>query len=155
VVQGWRFMDCRDWRLSLSAKLDKGRASLIEHRLVAGHMRRKDDFAWRGIEDDIAAIAVQLDVNRNAVHIESRCLATLSLHAIGRRLQRGQDGSMEALLHDINLAVVAASGDLLAGAGYRVRTDAHGGGWRGRVIRQTGPDRVERLVLAVRTWLHE
>jgi hypothetical protein len=38
LFQGWCFMDCRDWRLSLDAKLDKGRASLVEHRLVAGVM---------------------------------------------------------------------------------------------------------------------
>ena len=57
-------------------------------------------------------------------------------------------------MHDINLVAVAVSGEpLAAGAGYRVRTDEDGGGWRGRVINQTGADSVTRNVLAVRTWM--
>ena len=41
LVHRWRFMAPRDWRLDLDAKLDKACATLIEHRLVAGVMRRK------------------------------------------------------------------------------------------------------------------
>jgi hypothetical protein len=69
----------RDWRLSLDAKLDKGRALLIEHRLVAGCMRRGGDPNWVGIEEDFAVIHVQLNVNRSYAHLASRCIATISL----------------------------------------------------------------------------
>jgi len=96
---------------------------------------------------------VVLLINRSSAHLESRCLATLSLHAVARRLQRAQDGSTAALLHDVLLVARAAGGELTAGAGYRVRTDEDGGGWRGRAIRQIGPDHRQRNVLAVRTWL--
>lgn len=155
LIQSWRFMDCRDWLLDLSARLDKARASLTEHRLVAGVMRRAGDPNWTGIEDDLAAVHVQLDVDRNRVHLESRCVATFSLHAIARRLERHPDGSLAALMFDINLAVVAASGELVPGAGYKLPTHEDGGGWRGRVIRQTGPDGETRPVLAVRTWIDD
>jgi hypothetical protein len=154
LIAHWRYMPCRNWRIDLDAKLDKARASLIEHRLVAGVTRRKDDPAWVGIEEDLAVIRVELLVDRNRAHLESHSVATFSLHAIARRLQRAQDGSIEALMHDIALAIDAASGDALtAGAGYRIRTHADGGGWRGRVIHQTGADKVERNVLSIRTWL--
>ena len=153
LVQSWRFMPCRDWRLDLSARLDRTRAALTEYRLVAGVMRRKDDPNWVGLEQDVALIRVQLDVSRHVVHLESRCVATLSLHAIARRLQRHPDGSIEALLHDVLLVAQAASGELVPGAGYRVRTDADGGGWRGRCIRQHHVNGSEQNVLSVRTWL--
>jgi hypothetical protein len=154
LVQCWRFMAPRDWRLSLDAKLDKGRALLIEHRLVAGCMRRAGDPNWVGIEEDFAIIRVELLVNRSSAHLESHCIATFSLHAIARRLQRHPDGSVESLMHDINLVAQAVSGEpLVAGAGYKVTTDEDGGGWRGRVINQTGADSVLRPVLAIRTWL--
>jgi hypothetical protein len=100
LVQRWRFMAPRDWRLDLDAKLDKACATLIEHRLVAGVMRRKDDPNWVGIEEDLAIIRVELLVNRSSAHLESHCIATFSLHAIARRLQRHPDGSVESLMHD-------------------------------------------------------
>jgi hypothetical protein len=153
LVQGWRYMACRDWRLDLDAKLAKGRASLVEHRLVAGVMRRKGDPNWTRIAEDVALIKVRLDVDRNRAHLESRCIATLSQHALARRLQRHPDGSVEAVLYDVNLIAQAASGALVAGAGYRMRTDEQGGGWRGRVIRQHLENGSEQTVLAVRTWM--
>jgi hypothetical protein len=153
LVQGWRFMACRDWRLSLDARLAKSRASLTEHRLVAGVMRRRGDPNWHGIEEDLAIIRADLKINRGSAHLESRCVATLSLHAIARRLQRHPDGSIEAVLFDVNLIAQAAGGALVAGAGYRMRTDEQGGGWRGRVIRQRLESGSEQNVLAVRTWL--
>jgi hypothetical protein len=39
---------------------------------------------------------------------------------------------------------------LVSGAGFKVATDADGGGWRGRAILQDGLP-----LLAVRTWLPE
>ena len=120
LVQRWRFMACRDWRLDLDAELDKARVSLIEHRLVAGVMRKKGDPAWVGIEEDLAVIRVELLVNRSSAHLESHCVATFSQHAIARRLQRHPDGSIESLMHDnINLLAVAVSGEPLDRRGRR------------------------------------
>lgn len=155
LVQSWRFMAPRDWRLDLDAKLDKHRLALVEHRLVAGRMRPLDDPGWIGFEHDVAVIRIELRVNRSTAQLASRCVAAFSLHAVARRLQRGLDGDIAAVLHDMQLVAQAARGALVVGAGYRVRTDDHGGGWRGRVIRQSGAgtDGTEQPVLAIRTWL--
>jgi hypothetical protein len=154
LVQGWRFMDARDWRLSIDAKLDKGRASVVERRLIASHLKPIGDRDWNGgFEQDVAVIHVEMSVNRNAAKLASKCVTTISLHAIARRFQRGADSDVAAVLHDINLAGAAAETELLLGAGYRVRTDGQGGGWRGRVINHTIEDGSQRAVLAIRTWM--
>jgi hypothetical protein len=117
-------------------------------------VRPTDDPDWQGgMEPDIGVVVVRMEVDRNAAQLVSRCIVTFSLHAVARRLQRHPDGSIEAVLYDFNLAAQAASGGLVAGAGYRVRTDGHGGGWRGRVINHTLADGSQRPVLAIRTWL--
>ena len=69
-------------------------------------------------------------------------------------MQRAQDGSDAALLHDMN---VAASIDhsTLSGSGFRVVTDERGGGWRGRVVRVSSNNGEPIPVLSVRTWLSE
>ena len=58
-------------------------------------------------------------------------------------LQRGEDGSIEALMHDINLVATAAASGPLAPVG----------GWRGRVMRLTGGNGLSANVLSIRTWL--
>lgn len=68
--------------------------------MVAGVSQHKDDPDWQGIEDDVAVVAVQSNIDRNTMQLDSRCVATLSLHAFARRLQRHQDGTIEALLHE-------------------------------------------------------
>ena len=75
------------------------------------------------------------------------------MHALARRLQRGADGSTEALVADMALVGEAASGDAVVGAGYRVRTAPDGGGWRGWVINMAGRDGVPQAVLSTRTWM--
>jgi hypothetical protein len=153
LVQSWRFMPCRDWRLDLSAKLDKHRVTLTERRLIASLLKPNDDPDWRGVEQDVGVVVVRMSVDRHRAELATRCVATLSLHALARRFQRGQDGDVAAVLHDINLAASAASGELTPGAGYRVRTDDQGGGWRGRAINHGLADGTSRVVLSIRTWL--
>ena len=156
LIEGWRHLDARDWRLDLNAELERTRAALVERRLVAGHTRHANGVdQWEATEADIAAVEIALLIDHSTLHLRSRCLATFSQHAIARRLQRHADGSVEALLHDIAVVADAAAGELVAGAGYRVRTHPDGGGWRGRAVLQTGPDRVTRTVIAVRTWMPE
>lgn len=151
VITGWLNMPCRDWRLSCDAQLDKGRAALTERRLVAGKLRPNDPD--RADEDDVAALAITLAIGKGTISLHNRCLATFSLHALARRLQRASDGSVEALLHDIDVAAQAACGALTAGAGYRIATHEDGGGWRGRGMRQRQPSGDVQTVLSVRTWL--
>jgi hypothetical protein len=153
LVQSWRFMPCRDWRLDLTARLDKGKASLCEYRLVAGEMRKPNDPNWLGHEDDVAAIKIDMAISGASVHLLSYCVTTFSLHALARRYQRGADSSDEALLHDCLVATRIDPATLPGAGGHKITTDEHGGGWRGRTVRQIGPDGVERRVLAIRTWM--
>lgn len=108
---------------------------------------------WTGDEPDLGVTEVVLSVGRNRARVQACCLVTFSLHAIARRLQRAADGSVESLLRDIDLAAQAASGELTAGAGYKVTTDAEGGGRRGRALMLRDPSGATQCVLSIRTWI--
>jgi hypothetical protein len=151
TITRWMAMEPSDYRLSINARLDKGSANLREVRLDAGRMRRLD---WEGAEEDLGASEIILTVEGNRARIRGRCLVAFSLHGIARRLQRGADGSTEALLHDLHLATEAVSrGPLKIGAGYRITTDEDGGGWRGRVLSVTRANGLRAPVLSIRTWI--
>ena len=93
LIEGWRHLDARDWRLDLNAELERTRAALVERRLVAGHTRHANGVdQWEATEADIAAVEIALLIDRSTLHLRSRCLATFSQHAIARRLQRHADG---------------------------------------------------------------
>jgi hypothetical protein len=153
LVQGWRFMEPRSFRLDLSARLDKGRATLCELRVVAGEARRPDDPNWIGMEQDVAAIRIDLAVNGARVTLRSRCVTTFSLHAIARRYQRATDSDDAAVLMDMLTAARIDPATLPGAGGYKIRTHPDGGGWRGRTVRQQDPDGEVRRVIAIRTWL--
>ena len=145
-VQQWISTEHRLYRLDLHAKLERLRATLTERRLCAGKVRRVDDPL--SSEDDIAVNEVELVVDKADVRLQSRCLCTFSLNAVARYWQRSGTTDEEALLRDMDLVATADWTRLVAGAGFKVPTDAAGGGWRGRAVLQDG-----LTVLAVRTWL--
>jgi hypothetical protein len=151
VLRDWSNMEPRDWRLTCDSRLDKGRAWLREVRLSAGKMTRGD---WEGAEDDIGVTEIILTIDGNRARLIARCLACFSLHAIARRIQRHPDGSLEALMHDINLVAVAAAAEpLKVGAGYKAPTHEDGRGWRGRVASMTRADGVAVPLLSIQTWM--
>lgn len=147
-VQQWISTEHRLYRLDLHAKLERVRATLTERRLCASTVRRVDDPL--SSEDDIAANEIELIVDRAEVRLRARCVCTFSLHAVARYIQRTGTADEEALLRDMDLVAQVDRSRLVSGAGFKVATDADGGGWRGRAILQDGLP-----VLAVRTWLPE
>ena len=151
LIQSWRFMDCRDFRLDLDTRLERTRCALVERRVTAGRTQFLEA-AWDGEEPDVAVTEISLSIARNRFNLRSQILCTFSMHAVARRLQRAQDGSDAALLHDMN---VAASIDhsTLSGGGFKVVTDEEGGGWRGRVVRMSSNNGEPLPVLAIRTWM--
>jgi hypothetical protein len=153
VVQSWRFVDYRDFRLDLDARLERTRCMLVERRIVAGEMQFLDEDR-DGDEPDVAVSEIGLSIDGNRFVLRGIIVCALSMHAIARRLQRAQDGSDAALLHDMN---VAANIDhsKLSGGGFKVTTDEHGGGWRGRVVRMAGDGDEPVPVLSIRTWIPE
>ena len=123
------------------------RVTLTERRLYAGKVRRIDDPL--SSEDDIAVNEVELVAHKSrGVLLKSRCLCTFSLNAVARYMQRTGTADEEELLRDMDPVATADGERLVAGAGFKVATDANGGGWRGRAILQDG-----RSVIAIRTWL--
>ena len=55
LIQSWRFLDCRDFRLNLDAKLERTRCALVERRVFAGRTRFLDA-DWDGEEPDVASL---------------------------------------------------------------------------------------------------
>ena len=60
LIQSWRFLDCRDFRLNLDAKLERTRwSTLVERRVFAGRTRFLDA-DWDGEEPDVAVTEISL-----------------------------------------------------------------------------------------------
>jgi hypothetical protein len=153
LIERWRFMDSRDFRTHIEARLERTRASLTERRVVAGKMRLADP-SWQGDDEldlGISEFAVLVDGNR--FRVRSRVCCAFSLHALARRYQRHPDCDDAAVLHDMDLVARVDQAQLTPG-GFKIVTDArHGGGWRGRVVRITDGDGEPVPVLSIRTWL--
>jgi hypothetical protein len=152
-VQGWRYMDARDYRTDLAARLERTRASITERRVVAGAARSgawgEDDF-----EIGVGIDEVTVTVDGNRLDLSSRTLVLFSLHALARRYQRGRDNDDAAILHDLDLAARADPDGLDAGGGFKIATDAEGGGWRGRLVWLHDQNSADpRLTVLVRTWI--
>jgi hypothetical protein len=124
---------------------------VLERRAVAGQMKLADR-DWDGEEPDISIAELTLTVDGNRLRSRSRMRCAFSLHALARRYQRGRDSDDAAILHDMELIARIDPGTLAPG-GYKVVTDEHGGGWRGRVVRVVSEDDEVHRALSVRTWL--
>ena len=117
LVKDWHDLPAIDWRLNVSAELEKTRCAVTERRLQsAGVLRSKD---WAEGEPDIAVIEVALSIDQHRQKLRTRCLCTLSMHAISRRVQRHSDASETAILCDIAIAAEAAAGDASARRGLQ------------------------------------
>ncbi len=86
----------------------------------------------------------------------AECLATFSLHAIARRIERGRDTSYQAIIADLTTLVAAY--DYIMAAPYPAMTfevpTADGGRWIGECVSADFVDgRPQRKVMAVRTYL--
>jgi hypothetical protein len=88
LIERWRFMDSRDFRTHIEARLERTRASLSERRVVAGKMRLADP-SWQGDDEldfGISEFAVLVEGNR--FRVRSRACCAFSLHAPARRYHR-------------------------------------------------------------------
>jgi hypothetical protein len=151
LVQGWRYMQSRNFRTHLAAKLERTRCSISERRAVAAHMKLHE--GWENEEPAIGISEITMTANGNRLHAGARMRCTFSLHALARRYQRGLDCDDAALLLDMELVAQLDADACDVGTGYKITTDEHGGGWRGRTVRVRGDDGHEQRVLSVRTWL--
>ena len=126
LIQSWRFLDCRDFRLNLDSKLERKRCALVERRVFAGRTRFLDA-DWDGEEPDVAVTEISLSIDGNRFNLRSRILYVLDAWPSRGVCSGRRTVSDVALLHDIN---VAASIDhsTLSGGGFKVVTDEEGGG---------------------------
>jgi hypothetical protein len=152
LVEGWRFMDARNFRLDLTAKMDRTSVLLTELRVCASQMQRAE---WDSPEHDLSIHEVGLLINgtRDAL-MQTRCVACFSIHSIARYLQRHAeaDGEDSALLWAMAL-VAKADINALEPGGWKVTTDQFGGGWRGRTTLVETNGRPAARLLSIRTWL--
>jgi hypothetical protein len=152
LIERWRFMDSRDFRTHIEARLERTRASLTERRVAAGKLRPTDP-DWQGDgEPDVSISEFNVQVDGSRFRVRSRLCCTFSLHALARRYQRHPDCDDAAVLHDMELVARVDQARLTPG-GFKVVTDEHGGGWRGRVVRILDDDGDPMRVLSIRTWL--
>jgi hypothetical protein len=150
-IEGWRYMDQRNYRTDLTARLERTRASITERRIASGRVRLRD---WG--EDDsepgVGVDLVEVSIDGNKLSLSQRPLCLFSLHAIGRRLQRARDTDDAAILHDLDLAARVDLAGLDPG-GFKIATDEDGGGWRGRMVMLRTADTIDpRPTLLIRTW---
>ena len=96
---------------------------------------------------------IGLEVGPFRYNFTIHSLVHVSLHAIGRRSQRGLDATEAAILHDLRALGVAhhTLADRPDGAPFAV--PASGGAWRGNVQLVRDPRAGYDKALAVRTFM--
>jgi hypothetical protein len=119
-------------RLDLVARYDNPRLDLIDIRLADAKVICD---AWVG--DDEPALAVVLHHVGIAppapLRESATMLASLGLHALARRYQRGADRSDDAIKADLLALAHAAPGAVIDGGGFEIATPS-GGCWIGAVV---------------------
>ena len=104
-------------------------------------------------EDDVAMEEISLTIDGPRVRLRNTTLCTFSLHALGRRIERGLGHDDLSLMTDMDAVADVDRAKLDAG-GLKVTTDPrYGGGWRGRVTTIATPGKPTEKVLSIRTWL--
>ena len=140
--------------LKVEANPAKRQLSIAELRLACGDMKF---MRWAGGPNElsIAAELVTLIASKKRFSMHAEVLAIVSFHALARRIQRGADGSHEAIMRDI-AALIAAHESILAQPGASrsfTFTLPDGGQWIGAAVEAQFVDRrPARRVLAVRTY---
>lgn len=149
----WRNLVPATGRLALDTRIEGDALYIRELRLVAAKARSG---AWAGADEWEDALAI------NRIRVRSvggkfsftyDRLASINLHAVARRFQRGRDCSAAAVLADIR-----AIGEVpIEAAEAEFEIAVHDGRWVGRMIDVQGyvcdqPDRTG-MIRAVRTFL--
>lgn len=139
VARMWRTKQPEFGRLDLTIEWNRRERSLCIRELRAC----PSDFravGWTTDEAGISVIGLALDVAPHRFSFVMPSLVSVSLHALGRRYQRGLDVSDEAVLGDMH--VLAQSHMRLAAgeAGELVDIDMEDGRWCGHLADATNPN---------------
>jgi hypothetical protein len=131
---------------------DKKSLRIEEHRLVANKM-----VVLPGVsivdEPGIVVVHGVLDLRPGSAGYQANVIATISLHALARRFQRGYGDDEQTVLADIG-GLVPVADDLIAAGPVPVRVPALSGGrWSGEVAMLRAPGDPDCLALMIRTFL--
>lgn len=130
----------------------RGREGSITERRIGFVRQGLIQFVDGGTEPGLAAVELCIIANATGAHQRTTTLATLSLHALACRYQRGRDTSDAALLREIALLSRNASMLPEGGGGLKVPTNRDGG-WRGRIVPYQETDGTFSRVILALTWL--
>jgi hypothetical protein len=150
AARQWRAQMPATGRLWLDIRTTSDSIAVDEIRLIGDRFRQP---GWRTPEDSLLLGLVRLRATSRPCAGEM-CLMPLglvSLHALGRRYQRGFDNSTAAVMSDI-LAIATQSTGLDA-AGQEVRIGVPDGAWCGQMVMAGhGENGRPFLISAIRTF---
>ncbi len=141
-------------RLDTTVDLTKRSLQIRELRASASDFRAQ---GWSTAEPGLSVLGVVLEVAPHRCVFDILSLATVSLHALARRYQRGFSITDAAIMHDLHILAKAHAelGDDAAATEFEVAVPS-GGRWVGNLIDVTntkGGDSVDRIA-AARTYKH-
>jgi hypothetical protein len=118
-------------RLALTIERDKTGLRIEELRVAAGKIRF---VAWEdgGSEVDVGIVRIELQaVSWKPAFVVGDLIASLSLHALGRRYQRGFDTSDAAILAEMRTIALCQPDIVEANGAFSI--PGNGGSWVGEV----------------------
>jgi hypothetical protein len=131
----------RDWHkiptdggLGVTTKRDRRSLFIEDVRIAPATITNE---IWGGPdqrETCLCIVRITLEISPKRVAWRTATIASLGLHGLARRFQRGFDISDQAVLHDLGLLATAARGLIkeAPGSEFTVPTPS-GGSWRGSV----------------------
>lgn len=142
AAKAWREVPATG-RLQLEIELSIRRLVIRELRVGAADNRFP---GWKEWEDSFVILLTGFSLVRWNFQYHYEMLASISLHGLARRFQRGADNSTDAVVADIS-ALATSTPECTAPGRFEVRVAD--GRWAGRVV----PVRDGAPVLAARTFL--
>ena len=140
-------------RLDLTVTTGKRQLHIHELRVSASDFRAAD---WTVDEPGLSVLGVVLEVAPHRCVFDILSLATVSLHALARRYQRGFAITDAAIMHDLHMLAKAHAG-LAGGAATEFEVAVPSGGrWVGNLLDVTntkGGNSID-CVAAARTYKH-
>jgi hypothetical protein len=153
AANAWRCMPPRS-RLALEVDLQQRRKvlSIREMRLSSsGYLDRE----WNEAERGLAIILIALDCRPRKIEFSKPVLVHASLHALGRRMERGGDTSDDAIRRDLRLLGEAHRTIADAPNGTAFTVPAPVGSWVGNVALLHTPHGEFDVGLVARTFVAE
>jgi hypothetical protein len=156
LADAWKALP-HDFRLGSGAQLDpRGRRGKIIDLRVQPATLQSADWDNDAIEPTLSVAMHWFDVPPRVDQTTSQCLAVVSLHALGRRYERGRDHSHAAIITDLQaLATVNVNDADSFPEGGRFQVPTPRGLWCGTAVGVGMPANVggNAVRLVVRTFL--